>query len=167
MKNLKSGLIGAGSVFVAGFIFAVVAPKAAHAVTAGLVQVVNTSANPVPNRDQDNPAQQPFQFLAQPDTRGTGQNQVETDFNVPAGKRLVIEYVSAGIAAGTGRVTVETIAGGNLAAWYFLSQASPPSTRGFFPTTIYADPGTPVRIFVDGTNTQADVELSGHFVNIP
>ena len=167
MKNAKPILMGAFSVVLAGIVLAMFGPRAAHAITATLVQVVNTSANPIPNRDQDNPALQPFQFLAQPDTRGTGQNQVETDFNVPAGKRLVIEYVSAGIAAGTGQVAVETIAGGNLAAWYFLAQPSPVFTRGFFPARIYADPGTPVRIFVTGANTQADVELSGHFVNIP
>jgi hypothetical protein len=38
-----------------------VAPKAAHAVAAALVQVVNTSANPVPNADVNAPFEEPFQ----------------------------------------------------------------------------------------------------------
>src|ERR1700760_272083 len=125
MKNLKPTLTGAGSAVLAMLVLSTLAPKAAHAVTAALVQVVNTSANPIPNRDQDNPAQQPFQFLAQPDTRGTGQNQASTNISVPAGKRLVLDYVSAGIAAGNGQVWVETTAGGSLAAWYFIGQPSP------------------------------------------
>jgi hypothetical protein len=167
MKTIKPILMGACSLVLAALALVMIAPKAAHAVTAALVQVVNTSANPVPNRDQDNPAQQPFQFLAQPDTVGTGQTQAETDITVPAGKRLVLEYVSAGIAAGNGQVAVETVAGGSLAAWYFIAQPSPVFTRGFFPTRIYADPGSTVSVHVFGANTQADVELSGHYVNIP
>jgi hypothetical protein len=167
MKNRKPILTGVLSAVLAMLVLIVVTPRAAHAITAALVQVVNTSANPIPNRDQDNPAQQPFQFLAQPDTRGTGTNRAETDINVPAGKRLVIEYVSAGIAAGNGSVSVETTAGGSQAAWYFIDQAAPVFTRGFFPTRIYADPGSTVSVTVFGANTQADVELSGHYVNIP
>jgi hypothetical protein len=167
MRNLKSALMGAGGVVAAAFILTILAPRAAHAVAAALVQVTNTSANPIPNRDQDNPAQQPFQLLAQPDTRGTGSNQQATFVNVPAGKRLVIEYVSAAIAAGSGRVTLETTAGGTLAAWYFLPQPVGPGTRVFLPTRIYADPGSLALVIVDGANTQADVELSGHFVNVP
>jgi hypothetical protein len=163
MKSVKSILTG----LLAVVVLVAVAPKAAHAVTAALVQVTNTSANPVPNRDQDNPALQPFQFLAQPDTRGTGFNQAETDFKVPAGKRLVIEFASAGVAAGNGSVGIETTAGGNLAAWYFIDAPSPVFTRVFHSTRIYADPGSLVQVFVNGANTQADVELSGYFVDLP
>lgn len=167
MNNFKSAMLGAGGMILAALTLSILTPRAAHAVAAALVQVANTSANPIPNRDQDNPAQQPFQVLAQPDTRGSGGTRAEQDFGVPGGKRLVIEYVSAGIAAGTGSIAVETTSAGNLAAWYFIDAPSPTFTRGFFPTRIYADPGSLVRVIITGTNTQADVELSGHFVNIP
>lgn len=163
MKFAKSILMGTGSLVLAGLLLTLLVPKAAHAIAATLVQVANTSANPIPNRDQDNPAQQPFQWLTQPAARN-GQTRAETDFTVPIGKRLVLEYISAEIPEGSGNVTVETTVGGNLAAWYFIQGSS---TRGFFPTRIYADPGTSVQVIVQGSNTQADVELSGHFVNIP
>ena len=48
MKNVKSILIGTGSFVLAGMILTMVAPKAAHALAATLVQVTNTTANPVP-----------------------------------------------------------------------------------------------------------------------
>jgi hypothetical protein len=48
MKNFKSILIGASSFVLAGVILTMVAPKAAHALAATLVQVTNTTANPVP-----------------------------------------------------------------------------------------------------------------------
>ena len=63
------------------------------------VQLGNTMANPVPVRDVDNPARQPFQkgtfyFLNDGESsKGT------TLFFVPFGKRLVIEQVST-FAAG-------------------------------------------------------------------
>jgi hypothetical protein len=155
------------SIIGVSFILTLATSNKVRAAVSALVTVSNTAANPVPNRDQDNPAQQPFQQIAQPDTRGTGQTRAETDFTVPAGKRLVIEYVSAGIAAGNGSVAVETTAGGNPAAYYFINPAAPVSTRGFFPTRIYADPNTNVSVVVTGANTQADVELSGYYVNIP
>jgi hypothetical protein len=130
------------------------------------VLVTNSNAQAVPTRDRDDPGRQPFQFMAQPDTRVTGGDRAEIDYTVPSGKELVLDYVSAGIAAGQGDVFVETTAGGSLAAWYFLNGADD-TTRSFFPTTIYADPGTRVAIVVTGSNTQADVELSGHFVKLP
>src|SRR5439155_17389827 len=59
------------------------------------VNVVNTTASPVPVRDVDNPSRQPFQaevvggFADGAST--TGDITIAT---VPAGKRLVIEHVS-------------------------------------------------------------------------
>jgi hypothetical protein len=46
MKFLKSTLMGAGGVLLAGLTLTLLAPKAAHAIAATAVQVENTSANP-------------------------------------------------------------------------------------------------------------------------
>jgi hypothetical protein len=46
MKFAKSILTGTGAVVLAGLILALLAPKAAHAIAATAVQVVNTTSNP-------------------------------------------------------------------------------------------------------------------------
>jgi hypothetical protein len=46
MKFAKSILTGTGAVILAAMILALLAPKAAHAIAATLVQVANTAANP-------------------------------------------------------------------------------------------------------------------------
>src|SRR5580704_6162253 len=61
MKFAKSFLLGTGAAVLAGFVLTLVAPRAAHAVAAALVQVVNTRSNPVPNQDVDHPGRHAFQ----------------------------------------------------------------------------------------------------------
>jgi hypothetical protein len=59
------------------------------------VEVVNSAVNPVPVRDVDNPARQPFNATFFTDFQN---EQVTADvpfITVPAGKRLVIEHASA------------------------------------------------------------------------
>jgi hypothetical protein len=58
MKFLKSLLMGTGGVVLAGLVLALLAPKAAHAVVATAVQVVNTSANPAITEDASRQASQ-------------------------------------------------------------------------------------------------------------
>jgi hypothetical protein len=47
MKYTKSILMGTGGFLLAGLTLTLLAPKAAHAVVATLVQVANTSSSPV------------------------------------------------------------------------------------------------------------------------
>jgi hypothetical protein len=58
VKLLKSLLMGTGGVVLAGFMLALLAPKAVHAVVATAVQVVNTSANPAITEDNSRQAAQ-------------------------------------------------------------------------------------------------------------
>lgn len=51
MKVLKSLLMGTGSLALAALVFALVAPKAAHAVAAAAVLVTNTITNPAMTQD--------------------------------------------------------------------------------------------------------------------
>jgi len=131
------------------------------------VTISNTS---VPTNPTDVAApSQAIQFLKQPDTYGTNSSEAEEDIQVPANKRLVIEYISAEVGTGYGSVTVETVSGGNLAAYYLIERTTS-HTHQFFPTRIYADPGTPVRVIVDsvdGKRVYADVEISGYYGNVP
>src|SRR5213083_3739953 len=70
-------------------------PIARAAPSPSNVNVVNTTASPVPVRDVDNPARQPFEAQGMggfaDGASTTGDITIAT---VPAGKRLVIEYVS-------------------------------------------------------------------------
>jgi len=60
-KLAKRFLIISGAVTLAAILAAAIAPKAAHALAAALVQVTNTAANPVPILDVNTPAEEPFQ----------------------------------------------------------------------------------------------------------
>jgi hypothetical protein len=102
MKFAKSILMGTGAVVLAGLILTLVAPKAAHAIVATAVSVVNTSSNPVPVSSIDGPGRVPFveseSFINCP---GTSTCQSAFTTPVPAGHRVVITYVSAWMRFGT------------------------------------------------------------------
>jgi hypothetical protein len=96
MKTLKNFVSGIGSFALAAMFVALVAPKAVHAVVATLVQVVNTTANPVPNLDTERNARIPYQHTAQ-----SSSCSINCQFNmpaVPAGYRLVAQNASAYVA---------------------------------------------------------------------
>jgi len=57
----KRILMVTGAVTLAAILSASIAPRAAHALVAALVQVTNTAANPVPTLDVHTPAEEPFQ----------------------------------------------------------------------------------------------------------
>jgi hypothetical protein len=142
------------------------------------VHIMNSSSQPIPVSDIDNPARQPiqqlFNFSFDP-TQGTnGQS-----FVVPAGKRLVIEYVSAAIALEMGLIvdavvttTVNGIEGGHHLiptsmgpAWGFpLSYLISKEIR------VYADPGTKVQFSITDNltgNGGAWGTISGYLITIP
>src|SRR5258706_8139287 len=96
MKITKQLMFGSGGIVLAAMVIVLLAPKAAHAVVATLVQVVNTTANPVPASTVDEPGRVPYvsSVLDLGNNCGLG---FECDFNfppVPAGHRLVIQEVS-------------------------------------------------------------------------
>jgi hypothetical protein len=138
------------------------------------------SSAPVNVRDVDNPALQPFQrnlvVLIPP-----GQNNAVDQYSVPAGKRLVIEFTSTSVTAPTGMklwVRLQTFTGGvfsnyNLTSTLLANTAGTDFSVGSQTTRIYADPGSIVTLVVNvlgataGPNTGAEVDLSGHFVDVP
>jgi hypothetical protein len=100
MTFAKRLLMVAGTVALAGILGALLAPKAAHGIVATLVQVVNTSGNPVPTVMSGTPFEAAICHAFGP-TQGTLCGAQSSDFAVPlttaAGgpvKRLIVENVS-------------------------------------------------------------------------
>ena len=142
-------------------------------------QDVNVVNPQVTTRDADNAARQPFQVHGFPDI-GDGYYFATFSFNVPAGKRLVMEYVSA---------IVNVPSGQKVAVWVNANQGSGPVSHYVVPTSlgafnqltetfavgqltrIYADPSTQVDVVVDRNAgvgfTSANVSVSGYLVNVP
>jgi hypothetical protein len=58
MRFVKSALMGTGALALAALLLSLLAPKAAHAIVATLVQVVNTTANPAITQDTSKQASQ-------------------------------------------------------------------------------------------------------------
>jgi hypothetical protein len=92
-------------------------PKAAHAVVAALVQVVNTTANPVPNLDTERNARIPYQSNVFVTTKAGISNAGFFFTTVPTGYRLVAQNVSAdlqlesGATVPWGRLGVDGVGG--------------------------------------------------------
>jgi hypothetical protein len=94
MKFAKSILMGTGGVVLAGLILTLLAPKAAHAIVATAVSVVNTSSNPVPVSSIDGPGRVPFIESGSFECNLLAYCLSAFTTPVPAGHRVVITYMS-------------------------------------------------------------------------
>jgi hypothetical protein len=144
-----------------------------------------TSAQPgraqsIPIRDVENPARQPFQRELQI-TIPAGSNGAAETFTVPAGKRLVIEYIAATVAVFPGQkgsLRITNTAGGTLASYDLHLEDEGVGFTGFAifrvsqQIRIYADPGSTVTVVVgsDGATLPVNigelVTLSGYLVTL-
>jgi hypothetical protein len=102
MRLLKQAMGVLATLVVVLVIAALVMPKAAHGIAATLVQVVNTSANPVPVQETRSPALNSFtqnancQFL-------TGSRCFNFQFfSIPPGRVAVVESISSQCAVDPG-----------------------------------------------------------------
>jgi len=143
------------------------------------VQINNQRTNPAWVRDAAEPVLQAYQegFELQLPDGTQGENG---GFNVPAGKRLVIDYVSASGFAPAGQhmiFSVFTNVNSVLAKKHFIaaSQQSEFGASAMFTasqeTRIYADPGTLVMVRAerDGATgaARAFITVSAHLVDLP
>lgn len=103
MNIIRKTLTTLGGILLAALLIAALSPKATRAVAAALVQVTNTASNPVPNRDVDNPATEPFDATlcvsknVGTDPCGSVSNSFTVPTTTPDGRavtRAVIEQVS-------------------------------------------------------------------------
>lgn len=154
-------------------------PKEVDAAQA--VVVTNTPSSPVPVRDVDNPARSPFEASLAFDMRdGVDNNQAS--FAVPAGKRLVIEFVTAIVRVPQGQSVIVLF-------FAQIAPSGPPgighvivvTPQGVFnednnfmasqQMRVYADPWTQV-IFEVSRNASAglasgNVSVTGYLVSVP
>jgi hypothetical protein len=111
MKRLHKLYLALGAFGVLALL-ALVTPRAAHAITAALVQVTNTPANPASVLDAGNPANEPFAWEALSHTTPVNAANFTTPSTTADGRtvqRLVIEEVSAncsGLSAATSGIRV-------------------------------------------------------------
>jgi hypothetical protein len=100
MKFAKSIWMGAG-VVLAGLILTLLAPKAAHAIVATAVSVVNTSSNPLPVSSIDGPGRVPFMESVSSVCNELPYCSSAFTTPVPAGHRVVITYLSGSMRFAT------------------------------------------------------------------
>ena len=180
---------------VAGFIATIIAPQLGFIAALVPVIVQNTPANSVPavitNNSAkpvptiDTAAQKPFQAniyinIADGASGGGDNGNVSPGtqtVSIPAGKRLVVQTVSAyrsgTISTQTVQIFINSSVGGNYAA--FSMPVFPATTASYVgaaqPMTFYADGGTQLlaNAFRNGTSgaESETVTISGYLVNVP
>jgi hypothetical protein len=181
MNFAKRLLMVVGIASLAGTVGALLAPKTAHALVATLVHVENTTAQPVPTRDVDNPAYEPFVgrlcagVVVNCGGLGTSFVVPTTDANSIPVRRLVIEYYSTECMGVTPseipRNALLVLTGGQQNAFYIgpLQQSSNATDSFYYSnqqTRIYAEPGSNVLFdfFNDGGSPTCNVTVTGYLV---
>jgi hypothetical protein len=184
MRFAKRMLMVAGAGALAGILAIALAPKAAHALVATLVQVANTTANPVPNKDVDNPdrATAVDQFCIVTGTAGSPGFECDTTafFTVPAGQRLVLEQLEAACTTPEGNSLyggdIEFSEGGNSTLHPF-ALGSPATHAGVTSYVLnqqvryYVDAGSPIFFQLGSTDTSGSTnctfQFNGHLISYP
>jgi hypothetical protein len=140
----------------------------------GTIAVGNSSNNPLSVRDVDKASRQPFQAAFHVPLFDVPKIQV------PAGKRLVFEFVSLDIVSDlvctVSFAQIETVVGGTRVAHIIPTSHSPTATRNNDlvgqQIKLYADPGTEASVVYgvrgDGPcNSIGGIAVSGYFENVP
>ncbi len=144
MNRFRNYVLGLAALAVLAGMFA--APHAIAQIRAALI------------RDSDNPALQPVVV------------SLTSTFQIPAGKRLIIEYVSWSGTKNFGSVAAAGItavtSGQEVTHWVPGSTTSFDNIGGKT-VWIAADPGTELTLQMGQIGIFAPVILSGHYVNIP
>jgi len=176
MIKLRNSILAALGVLLVSSVLVAQSTRTGHATgSAVAVQIVGTPTVTVSGTttvsDPSEPGKQPFQWTLSPNS---GSSTFSSDqFTVPAGKELVIDYISAQLtqypAGGYAYMYLTTTGGGNSA---FYKVIPPSSTTVPFNQNlkIYADPGTVVTAQVtqsSGSSSGGNLIVSGHLVNVP
>jgi hypothetical protein len=185
MNFAKRVLMFLGSVVLAAALVSVLAPKATHALVATLVQVANTTANPVPNSDVDNPGRATLVVTAcnaNSTSNDSSSSQIGciSDYTVPGGNRLVIQQVEANCATPTGQSLVQTgmlvSTNGNQFVHQLplLNEGAYVGIASFMndlAVHFYADPGSTLRFdtYITDTTDKTDCVFtaSGYLISYP
>jgi hypothetical protein len=174
---LKSLLIGTGGVVGGAAILAVVltlaAPRAAHALAATLVQVVNTTANPAVTQDTSRAASQIVHLttLGKAAVNPAVLTQLYQyipggtfgpAYVVPSGQNLVITSIEASVlTAGNNYLNLyDNTTIGQRELWYLPNTGM---TQLQFPSGFVYAAGSPVYVYIGGAGTtQMFVDVHGY-----
>jgi len=184
MNFAKRVLMFVGFVILAAALVSVLAPKATHALVATLVQVANTSANPVPNSSVDEPARHVWTGTCH--FTATNQNIAYCSVPASSNEEVVVQEESYyaisdptnTFALFTAGVLLSSGFGGNFLA--FAQSADnglhQPTGSNYFYTaaaTIYLDPGSQLLCSAETKGLNSNVALggdcyfSGYYVTLP
>ncbi len=179
MKYAKRVATSLGYVILAAALVSVLAPKATHAIVATLVQVANTSANPVPNSDVDSAAHATVVPLGCFVNLQDGGPAVCTlsigggaPYTIPAGQRLVIEQLSA-FCQSSSDDSIPNVEFGIIEAnTEIVPRLALTSKQNFEfvtqPVRYYADPGTQIFATAEGNAiTFCNYYANGYLVSYP
>ena len=183
MNLVKKVLMFVGFVVLASALVSVLSPKATHALVATLVQVANTSANPVPNKDVDFPVRAVIQSpncIGNAYPPGNVYASCSPSYTVPAGQRFAIEQLEA---------FCFTPKGNNLTQAFIQISEQGSDTSHYLPLTsqgdfegqtefienqqvrYYADPGSTIRFQAttsDATGaTSCTYQVNGYLASYP
>lgn len=160
MNVIRKAVSAVGGIFLAALLIATLAPKAARGVAAALVQVTNTTANPVPMIDADNPAYQPASLgILLQDAASTS---ITASSSLPSGgayRELVINWVTGacfGPAAGSPAFTISLATDGSQLSFFAATGSAADNITYFGSKTIlYASPGSTISLVaLNGTGIQ-------------
>jgi hypothetical protein len=171
MKFTKWIVMGSGGIILAFLSVVLISPKAAHALVATLVQITNTTANPVPVFNADHKA---YTDLA--DINTCGGNTCSWNFApVPAGYRLVVENLSGSMlvpSSATHPPTATLSTGNNVYGISGTIGAPSTGAPGYSAAVIngnfkaYAAAGTSPLLYVSANwGSNAEVTLTGYLEN--
>jgi hypothetical protein len=90
--------------------FSIIGPRAVRAAVATLVQVVNTTANPVITSRMDDPGRIPYQSIANPECTAAAVSCIFSFSAVPAGHRLVVQHVMGSLLLNSAASRLSAIA---------------------------------------------------------
>jgi hypothetical protein len=120
MFRITKSVLSFGAVAVAGGVLTLAVPRAAHAVAAALVQVVNTTANPAITQDTSKQASQIVTLVCRPvisfptpsaciQMDGRGHFSATQPYAVPSNSNFVLtgfDYFPNGAASGQGSLAL-------------------------------------------------------------
>jgi hypothetical protein len=187
MNVLRRIAMAMGGTVVVALVIGLAAPKTVHAVVSALVTVANTSTNPVPVSNVNEPALEAYQDFCRADLSTSSSCNFKT---VPADKRLVIQDADISLAAAPGvrpyfvaLFTPLALNGSFVAVGHHLTatfMGSQSNLADWFETHqvvhLYVDPAqtpscavgiTAPQKLGDGTDAFVFCNISGYLVNIP
>jgi len=169
MTKLRNTLLAAFGLVVLNTVVVLYTTRTTHAAGGPVVVQVTGTAS---TEDVNNPAIQPVQFSLLPSSTSSNTNAVY--FQVPTGKRLVIDYISSqaqDLGGGAAAMTLGTTVNGQFVSYIvYVNKADTNAVNT--PVSITADPGSFVQAFAfNAAHTPAScgglISISGHYVNVP